>query len=104
MRRPWQTVLLMSLTLTSASLAGEPIKVPPTKRIDHTDTYHGTTVADPYRWLEDDVRKSSEVADWVEAQNKGTFAFLESIPARKPLQARLKELWNYERYSIPFKA
>src|SRR5215211_4649918 len=77
---------------------------PDTKRIDHLDEYHGTKVADPYRWLEDDVRKSKEVADWVEAQNKVTFGYLEKVPERKAIQRRIKQLWNYERYSAPFKA
>ena len=48
-----------------------------TRRVDHVDEYHGTKVADPYRWLEDDVRESKEVAAWVEAKNKETFAYLE---------------------------
>src|SRR5262249_32941364 len=74
-----------------------------TRRVDVTDDLHGTKITDPYRWLEDDVRKSREVADWVEAQNKVTFGYLESIPQRKALQKRITDLWNYERYSSPFR-
>ena len=56
------------------------LKYPETKKGDVVDDYHGTKVADPYRWLEDDVRKSKDVAEWVEAENKVTFGFLESHP------------------------
>ncbi|HVJ86440.1 MAG TPA: prolyl oligopeptidase family serine peptidase [Caulifigura sp.] len=91
------------LVLTSNAMAETP-KPPTTRTIDHVDTYHGVTVKDPYRWLEEDVRTSSEVAAWVEAQNKATFGFLESIPERKAIQERLTKLWNYEKYIGPWKA
>lgn len=96
-------LFLALLTLTSQSRADEPMKYPPSKQVQQTDDFHGTKVSDPYRWLEDDVRKSKDVSDWVEAQNKVTFKFLEAIPQRKPLQKRITELWNYERFSAPFK-
>ncbi|MHB1422676.1 MAG: prolyl oligopeptidase family serine peptidase [Gemmataceae bacterium] len=86
-------------------LAGESrLSYPNTKRIKHSDDYHGVQVADPYRWLEDDVRKSREVAEWVAEENKLTFAYLHAIPQRDTISRRLTELWNYERYSAPFKA
>jgi prolyl oligopeptidase len=89
----------------SAALAGDKqLEYPKTRRIDHVDNYHGTSVPDPYRWLEDDVRKSPEVAAWVEEQNKLTSSYLHAIPQREAIHKRLKELWNYERYSAPFKA
>ena len=75
------------------------IKYPVTKKTDHVDVYHGVEVNDPYRWLEDE--NSDETKAWVEAQNKVTFAHLESIPFRKGLRARLEQLWNFERQSIP---
>ncbi len=65
------------------------------------DDYHGTAVRDPYRWLED--VDSEATAAWVQAQNEVTFGYLESIPERERLRQRLTELWNYERYSTPFK-
>ena len=74
-----------------------------TKKIDQVDEYHGVKVPDPYRWLEDDVRQSKEVAEWIEAQNKLTFSFLESIPQREPIKKRLTELWNYEKFGVPSK-
>src|SRR5688500_6405454 len=92
---------LMTMTLSAAD--SERIVYPQTRRVEHYDEYHGTRVADPYRWLEDDVRQSSEVAAWVEAQNKVTFAHLVTIPQREAIYERLTELWNYEKYSTPSK-
>ncbi len=79
------------------------LKYPITKKTDQKDTYHGTVVEDPYRWLEDDVRKSTEVAAWVEAQNKITEAYLAAIPERDAIKKRITELWNYEKISQPSK-
>ena len=61
------------------------------------------TVADPYRWLEDDVRESAEVKAWVEAQNKTTFGYLETLPERESIRKRLEELWDYEKVGVYFK-
>jgi prolyl oligopeptidase len=72
---------------------------PPTARVDQVDDYHGTQVADPYRWLEDTY--SAETNAWIEAQNKVTFEFLEAIPERGKIQARLTELWDYPKVSAP---
>ncbi len=74
---------------------------PETKKVDLEDNYFGTMVADPYRWLEDD--NSDETAAWVEAQNKVTFAYLGKITYRDEIKARLTEMWNYEKYTAPFK-
>ncbi len=65
------------------------------------DDYHGTIVADPFRWLEDDL--SEETADWVARQNEVTSAFLDNIPFRQDLRDRFEELWDYEKVSAPFK-
>lgn len=79
-----------------------PVTPPPvTRRVEQTDEYHGVRVADPYRWLEDDVRQSDEVRGWVEAQNRVTFAYLEEIPQRKAIRQRLTDLWNFAKYSEP---
>lgn len=75
---------------------------PPTRTVEQVDDFHGTRVEDPYRWLEDDVRTSKDVADWVEAENKLTFEFLKSIPQRQAIQQRMTELWNYEKIGAPF--
>jgi prolyl oligopeptidase len=95
---------LVHASLLEASLlwAEEPIVYPQTRRGDQVDVYHGVQVADPYRWLEDDVRRSPEVADWVAAENRVTFRYLEAIPERDRIRRRLTELWNYPRYSSPF--
>jgi prolyl oligopeptidase len=65
------------------------------------DMYHGTSIADPYRWLED--ANSAETKVWVDAQNKVTQAFLGQIPERETIKQRLTKLWNYERFSVPYK-
>jgi prolyl oligopeptidase len=74
---------------------------PASQKLDHTDDYHGTKVADPYRWLEEP--DSDQTRNWVEAQNKVTFEWLAQIPNREPLRRRLTELWNYERFGLPHK-
>lgn len=74
---------------------------PPTKKVDTTDVYFGTSVPDPYRWLETDT--SQETADWVKAQNDVTFGYLNNISYRDKVKKRLEELYNYERLSAPFK-
>ncbi len=88
MRRiPFVCAVALAVLGMSAVLAvEEPMKYPSTRRVDQVDDYHGTKVADPYRWLEDDVRKSKDVADWVEAENKVTFAYLKNIPERDAIR------------------
>ena len=72
--------------------------------MQQVDIWHGTPVADPYRWLEQDVRTSREVADWVSAENQLTFAFLDTLPDRPRIRTRLAELWNFERFGLPIHA
>jgi prolyl oligopeptidase len=79
----------------------KPNNYPSARKSDQVDDYHGVKVADPYRWLED--LDSEETRNWVEAENKLSFGFLGSIPARTALKDRLTKLWNYEKYGIPFK-
>jgi len=78
-----------------------PPTYPPAHKGDQVDDYHGTKVADPYRWLEDSDTPESKA--WIEAQNKITFGYLERIPAREALKARMTKIWDYERYGQPFK-
>ena len=101
-----QMVLGIAWTLMAGgiAMAGDKMTYPGSKKIDHVDELHGVKVPDPYRWLEDDVRESKDVASWVEAENKVTFAYLEAIPQREAIKKRLTELWNYEKYSAPFKS
>jgi prolyl oligopeptidase len=97
------TLFAWTLSAAAASAEDSKLKYPETRRADQVDDYHGEQVADPYRWLEDDARTSQEVADWIEAENKVTRAFLDAIPQREVFRKRLAELWNYERYSAPWK-
>lgn len=93
------SILVATLVLASPVLA-EPLTYPKTTKQPHVDTYFQEKVEDPYHWLEDD--KSAETAAWVEAENKVTQAFLNSIPFRAKLKERLRDLMNYERISAPF--
>lgn len=74
---------------------------PKTEKIDQKDDYFGTTVEDPYRWLEDDL--SEQTKQWVTAQNEVTQDYLEQIPFRNAIHERLESLWNYEKEGAPFK-
>ncbi len=89
---------LPSVTMTYSA---KPLTYPPTRKSDQVDNYHGTVVADPYRWLEDP--DSAETKAWIEAENKVTSAYIHEIPAREQIKQRLTKLWDYEKYSIPFK-
>ena len=77
------------------------IKYPETKKASQEDDYFGTKVADPYRWLEND--NSEETKDWVTAENKVTHEYLSSVPFNGKVRKRLEEMWNYAKYSSPFK-
>ncbi|MBI3139159.1 MAG: S9 family peptidase [Sphingobacteriales bacterium] len=91
------SLLLFLLPLLAASQ----VKYPITAKGDVSDTYQGITVADPYRWLEDD--RSEYTTDWVARQNKVTFDYLDQIPYRKQWQERLEAINNYPKYSSPFR-
>jgi len=86
---------------TAADTLAAPLAYPTTETVAQTDTQHGTAVADPYRWLEGDVRTQKPVADWVDDQNKVTKAYLATLPGREALKARLTALFNYERVTLP---
>lgn len=103
-------ILLCAVALALTSCGGKQsesdtgsLEYPNTAMIDHVDNYHGTEVADPYRWLEDDVRESSAVSDWVARQNEVTFAYLQSIPERQKIEDRLTTLWDFEKFGLPKK-
>ena len=105
-----KTILIVPALLLAAACGRAPepdatpeIEYPQTATVDHVDSYHGTDVADPYRWLEDDVRESEDVSNWVDAQNDVTFAYLATIPERDRIVNRMTELWDYERYGLPRK-
>ncbi len=76
------------------------LEYPETKKTDHIDEYWGEHIEDPYRWLEDD--NAEDTKEWVIAQNKVSFGYLDQIPFRDRIRDRLEEVWNYEKISAPF--
>ena len=97
----------LSSLLVVPLLAQEPnsqiplMKYPESQQGEVVDDYHGREVADPYRWLED--TESEDTAAWVASQNELTRSYLESLPEREPMRAKLEQFWNYERYGLPRK-
>ena len=99
---------LLLVTYFVSACSQSPTKIPmttypQTKRVDVVEKPFGQTVSDPYRWLENDVRSDKEVAAWVESQNKVTNAHLDKLPGRDIFKERLKQLTNYEKFTIPVK-
>jgi prolyl oligopeptidase len=102
MKQTFARIAVLAAAVSFAACNQAPrIDYPATKTVDHVDDYHGTKVADPYRWLEDD--NAPDVAEWVKAENAVTFKYLDQIPYRAKLKARLKELYNYPKYGSPFR-
>ncbi len=97
MKRMFFTIILTGTMMTIHAQ----IKYPATRKENVSDNYHGTVVLDPYRWLEDD--NSAETKAWVKAENEVTFNYLNAIPFRQKVRARLEQLWNYPKYSSPSK-
>lgn len=87
--------------ITMTETVKTPLSYPQTAKGDVVDSYFEQTVADPYRWLEDD--RSTETEAWVKAQNKVTFGYLEQIPYREQIKQKLAASWNYEKVTAPFK-
>jgi prolyl oligopeptidase len=105
MNRFFQAAMAITVCTLATPVSAQDVNLvyPKTKTVDQVDDFHGTKVEDPYRWLEDDVRTNSEVADWVTEQNTLTFDYLKSIPQRETILKRMTELWNYEKINAPFK-
>ncbi len=95
-------LLSMALGFAACQKGASKLAYPATKKVGQVDDYFGTKVADPYRWLEDD--NAEEVKQWVTAENAVTFGYLDTIPFRPKIKARLTEIFNYPRYSAPFRA
>ncbi|QHL91073.1 prolyl oligopeptidase family serine peptidase [Sphingomonas changnyeongensis] len=93
----------MTISPAQAAPADATIAYPRTEAQPLVEEQFGVKVADPYRWLENDVREDARVRDWVTAQNKVTDAYLATLPARATFARRLTELFNYERVSPPVK-
>lgn len=93
-------IVLLLVALRFGILSSQTYRYPTPMRVDVIDTYHGISVADPYRWMEN--TDSPELKEWISAQNAATEAYLSSVPAREKLRSRFTALWNYSRYSVPF--
>jgi prolyl oligopeptidase len=92
-----------ALAATQAVQAASAVAYPQTRATDLVEDHFGVKVADPYRWLENDVRNDPEVAQWVAAENKVTDAFLETLPLRDWFKQRMTALYDYERFGLPVK-
>ncbi len=92
---------LIALILMAMGCTQQSYEYPESRKGDVVDTYHGTEVPDPYRWLEDDM--SEETSAWVKAQNELSFSYLDQIPFRDALKERMTEIWNYPKMGTPFK-
>jgi prolyl oligopeptidase len=119
LRRRWFSFILATISFLILALAQDLLRshaqslsaaneardakltYPESKKVDQVDDYFGTKVADPYRWLEDE--NSAATKSWVEAENELTFAYLDKIPYREKLNARLTQLYDYPRFSAPFR-
>jgi prolyl oligopeptidase len=93
--------LVAVLALSLLSTLQAQLTYPPTAKGDVVDDYHGTRVADPYRWMED--LESPDVARWIKAQNDVTFGYLERLPMREHFKRRITELWNYPKTGLPMR-
>ncbi|MBS0504541.1 MAG: S9 family peptidase [Proteobacteria bacterium] len=89
--------------LLSTAVTAQTINYPKTEAQPLVEDHFGIKVADPYRWLENDVRQDQKVRDWVTAENEVTQAYLATLPARDVFKARLKQLFDYERFGVPVK-
>jgi prolyl oligopeptidase len=98
------TIGALALLIPATALAETPVDYPKTSTVPVAEPQFGETVADPYRWLEDDVRTSDKVRDWVTAQNAVSETYLKSLPGRDVFAARMRQLFDYERMGLPRKA
>jgi prolyl oligopeptidase len=104
MRHIFAAFVLSSLSLSTALAAPTLPAYPDAKRGDVVDTFFGVSIADPYRWLETDVRKSDDVRAWVDAENKVTQAYMAQVPGVATFNKQLTALFNFERFRVPVKA
>ncbi len=80
---------------------GQDLDYPQSKTVEQVDVYHGQVVADPFRWLEGDIRSEPEVERWVDAQDRLSRRYLDKLPARPYFAKQLRQLWDYERFGVP---
>ena len=99
--KPWLALLLLSAFIWPNTLAAQPLKYPAARRDSVSDDYHGTAVADPYRWLEQ--LDSLRTAEWLKAENRITSRYLVGLPNREAIHRRLTSLWSYSRTDVPWR-
>ncbi len=107
MRFAWQASLLTGFMLAALPAIADPMRsptYPETRKGDVVENHFGEAIADPYRWLENDIHGDAEVADWVRRQNSATQTYLASLPQRSWFAERIKALLRYERFGLPQKA
>ena len=100
-RHIFTTITAITLTSCATKPMQNNLQYPETKKIAHADTYFGTVVEDPYRWLEDD--RAEDTKDWVKREAAFTNDYFTKIPFREKIRAELKDIWNYEKIGAPFK-
>ena len=95
------TLLISACETKKEKSSDMAVTYPTTKKVDTVDTYFGTEVPDPYRWLEDD--RSPETEAWVKSENEATYGYLNKIPFKEEIKKKLENIWNYEKIGAPFK-
>tara|TARA_R110002012_G_scaffold56197_3_gene143934 strand:+ start:793 stop:2958 length:2166 start_codon:yes stop_codon:yes gene_type:complete len=95
------TLLISACETKKEKSSDMAVTYPTTKKVDTVDTYFGTEVPDPYRWLEDD--RSPETETWVKSENEATYGYLNKIPFKEEIKKKLENIWNYEKIGAPFK-
>jgi prolyl oligopeptidase len=95
------TLLCMAITAGTTAQSNQGLRYPATRKTSQVDDYNGTSVPDPYRWLENDT--SADTKSWVKAENQVTFDYLDKIPFRQNFKKRIEQLYNYQRYTTPFR-
>ena len=95
------SLLFLILGIVTICSCKQKLNYPVTKKVNLTDDYFGTKVADPYRWLEDDTSKAT--SEWVDAENKITNEYLSQIPFREKLRDKLTKIWDFPKYDIPYR-
>lgn len=94
-------LMLVAGFVAFSPVSAQKFTYPKAKKIDVVENYHGTPVVDPYRWMENE--EDSDLKAWIEEQNKLTFGYIRGVPEREKIKQRLTELWNYPKYSVPFR-
>jgi prolyl oligopeptidase len=95
------SLVFLVLPRPAAAQSTSPLPYPQTRKTDQVDNYHGIRIADPYRWLENDT--SAATKSWIQSENEVTFGYLSKIPFREGLKKRIEQVYNYPKYSNPFR-